>query len=131
MIVMKRVLLIVGPIIAVPAAFAQAPKSSTPDLTGVYELVPHNVTLPAGLKNAGSPEEISLLPAAAAKAKATDLSLDTAKDCQILEVKVTAEDPKVLTKPSTYTRYYRKVDTEISQYVCTDDLVKPEIPAIQ
>ena len=236
MIVTKRVLLIVGLIIAAPAAFAQAPKSSTPDLTGIYELVPNNVTLPGGLKNAGSPQEISLLPAAAAKAKATDLSLDTAKDCQIigpfrmmawegnkidllpspntgrifilfenyflglfreiildrqhdpkrpaswngdsigrwegdtlvvdttnfneftwlnsagaahsevlhlieryrpvsggqfLEVKVTAEDPKLLTKPYTYTRYYRKVDAEISQYVCTDDLVKPEIPAIQ
>ena len=221
---------------AAPSAFAQASKGSTPDLTGVYELVPNDVTLPGGLKKAGSPEEISLLPAAAAKAKATDLSLDTAKDCQIigpfrmmawegtkmdllpspntgrmfmlfenyylglfreiildrphdpkrpaawngdsvgrwegdtlvvdttnfneftwlnsagaphsealrlieryrpvnggqfLEVKVTAEDPKVLPKPYTYTRYYRKVDTEISQYVCTDDLVKPEIPAIQ
>ena len=62
MSVMKRVLLIVGLIIAAPAAFAQAPKSSTPDLTGIYELVPNNVTLPGGLKNAGSPEEISLLP---------------------------------------------------------------------
>jgi len=236
MIVMRTVLLIIGLMIAAAAAFAQASKSSTPDLTGVYELVPNNVTLPGGLKNAGSPEEISLLPAASAKAKATDLRLDTAKDCQIigpfrmmawegnkidllpspntgrifilfenyflglfreiildrqhdpkrpaawngdsigrwegdtlvvdttnfneftwlnsagaphsetlhlieryrsvngghfLELKVTAEDPKVLPKPYTYTRYYRKVDTEISQYVCTDDLVKPEIPAIQ
>ena len=69
---------------AAPSAFAQASKGSTPDLTGVYELVPNDVTLPGGLKNAGSPEEISLLPAAAAKAKATDLSLDTAKDCQII-----------------------------------------------
>jgi hypothetical protein len=225
-----------GLMISTPAALAQAAKTPTPDLTGVYELVPNDVTLPGGLKNAGGPEEISLLPAAAAKAKAMDLNLDTAKDCQIigpfrmmawegnkidllpsantgrifmlfenyflglfreilvdrqhdskrpaawngdsigrwegdtlvvdttnfneftwlnsagaphsealrlieryrlvgggrfLEVKVTAEDPKVLTKPYTYTRYYRKVDTEISQYLCTDDLVKPEIPAIQ
>lgn len=236
MIIIRTALFTVGLMMTVPAGFAQASKSSTPDLTGVYELVPNNETLPGGLKNAGSPEEISLLPAAAAKAKATDLSLDTAKDCQIigpfrmmawdgnkidllpspntgrvfmlfenyflglfreiildrqhdpkrpaawngdsigrwegdtlvvdttnfneftwlnsagaphsealhlieryrpvsrgqfLEVQVTAEDPKVLTKPYTYTRYYRKVDTEISQYVCTDDLVKPEIPAIQ
>ena len=236
MIIIRTVIFIVALMMIVPAGFAQASKSSTPDLTGVYELVPNNVTLPGGLKNAGSPQEISLLPAAAAKAKATDLSLDTAKDCQIigpfrmmawegnkidllpspntgrifilfenyflglfreiildrqhdpkrpaawngdsigrwegdtlvvdttnfneftwlnragaphsealhlieryrpvnggqfLEVKVTAEDPKVLTKPYTYTRYYRRVDTEISQYVCTDDLVKPEIPAIQ
>ncbi|HYR44678.1 MAG TPA: hypothetical protein VER98_16725 [Terriglobia bacterium] len=227
---------IAGLLMATPAAFGQASKGSTPDLTGVYELVSNNVTLPGGLKNAGSPEAVSLLPAAAAKAKATDLSLDTARDCQIigpfrmmawegnkidllpspntgrifmlfenyflglfretfldrqhdakrpatwngdsighwegdtlvvdtvnfneytwlnsagaphsealrlieryrpvsggqfLEVKVTAEDAKVLTRPYTYTRYYRKVETEIPQYVCTDDLVKPEIPAIQ
>src|SRR2546422_8815449 len=73
-----------GFILFAQPALAQTPKSSPPDLTGVYEIVPNTVTLPGGLKNAGSPEEISLLPAAAAKAKATDLSLDTAKDCQII-----------------------------------------------
>ena len=217
-------------------AFAQSTKSTVPDLTGVFEIVPNGVTLPGGLKNEGSPEEISLQPAAAAKAKATDLSLDTARDCQMigpfrmmaregnvidllpspvtarifmlfqnfylglfreifvgaehdpkrepawngdsigrwegdtlvvdttnfneytwlnaagaphsdalhlieryrlvegghyLEAKVTAEDPKVLTKPYTYTRYYQKVNREIPQYVCTDDLVTPDVPRIE
>jgi len=226
-----------GFLIFTPTAVAQSSKTATPDLTGVYQLIPNNVTLRGGLKNAGSPEEVSLQPAATAKAKATDLSLDTAKDCQIIgpfrmmalegntidvlpspvtgrifmlfenfylglfreifldrphdpkreptwngdsigrwegdtlvvdttnfneytwlnsagaphsdalrlteryrliggeggpymEAKVTAEDSKVLTKPYTYARYYRKVDTEIPQYVCTDDLVKPGIPAV-
>jgi len=39
-----------------------------------------------------------------------------------LEVKVTAEDPEVLSKPYTYTRYYEKVNTEIQELVCWDDL---------
>lgn len=225
--------LVAGSIIFTRAAVAQSTKTTVPDLTGVYELLPNSVTLPGGLKNAGSPEEISLQPAAAAVAKSRDLSLDTAKDCQIigpfrmmaregnkidllpslltgrifmlfqdyhlghwreifldrphdpkreptwmgdsigrweadtlvvdtanfneytwlngagaphsdalrlieryrlvrggeyLEAKVTAEDPKVLTKPYTYTRYYQKVNTEIPQDVCTDDLVTPGIP---
>lgn len=228
--------LVAGLIFFTPAAFAQSTKAAVPDLTGVYEVVPNAVTLPGGLKNEGSPEEISLQPAAAAKAKATDRNLDTARDCQIvgpfrmmaregtkldllpspntgrifmlfedfylglfreifldrqhdskrepswngdsvarwegdtlvvdttkfneyiwlnaagaphsdalrlieryrlvgggqyLEAKVTAEDPKILTKPYTYTRYYQKVNTEIPQYVCTDDLVSPDVPTIE
>ena len=39
-----------------------------------------------------------------------------------LEVKMTAEDPNVLTKPYGYTRYYEKVNTEIQEYVCWDDV---------
>ena len=39
-----------------------------------------------------------------------------------LEVKMTAEDPKVLTKPYTYTRYYEKVTAEIQENVCWDDI---------
>jgi hypothetical protein len=218
------------------AALAQSARVAAPvDLTGVYELVPNQVTLPGGLRNVGSPEDISLQPAAAATAKSRDPSLDNAKDCQpigpfrmmalegnridilpsqrtgrifmlfenyflglfreiflerphdpkrpptyngdsvgrwegdtlvvdtrnfneyvwlnsagaphsdalrlieryrpvqggeYLEVRVTAEDPKTLTAPYTYTRYYRRVNTEIEQYVCTDDLVTPEIPRI-
>ena len=50
---------------------------------------------------------------------------------QYLEVKVTAEDPNVLTKPYTYTRYFQKVNTELPQYLCTDDLVKPAIPNLE
>jgi hypothetical protein len=52
-------------------------------------------------------------------------------DGQYLEVKMTAEDPNVLTKPYTYTRYFQKVNTEIPQYLCTDDLVKPAIPNLK
>ena len=215
---------------------------SAPDLTGVYQSVPNNVTLPGGLKNGGSPEEISLVPAAEAKAKAdaAKFSPDPATTCQVigpfrmmardgnmidivasprtnrtlilfqdvflgymrqiffdrrpaaktkfaaedpgqgdsfghwegdtlvvdtinfnpyiwlnskwaphsdalhlteryrlvdnsqyLELKVTAEDPNVLTKPYTYTRYFQKVNTEVPQYFCTDDLVKHAIPDVK
>jgi hypothetical protein len=233
--VLVRVSLLTGLILYTEGAFAQSTRSAVPDLTGVYEIIPNGVTLPGGFKNEGSPEEISLQPAAAAKAKATDLRLDTAKDCQIigpfrmmaregntidllpspntgrifmlfedfylglfreifldrqhdpkrgptwngdsigrwdadtlvvdstnfneytwlnangvphsdslhlieryrlvgggqyLEAKVTAEDPKVLTKPYTYTRYYQKTNKEVPQYVCTDDLITPEVPVI-
>ena len=39
-----------------------------------------------------------------------------------LEVKMTAEDPKVLTGPYTYTRYYERTDSEIVEDICNDDL---------
>lgn len=39
-----------------------------------------------------------------------------------LELKMTAEDPKVLTGPYTYTRYYERVSTEIQEDICNDDL---------
>jgi hypothetical protein len=38
-----------------------------------------------------------------------------------LEYKVTAEDPKVLAKPYTYTRYFEKVTTEIADNACQDE----------
>ena len=38
-----------------------------------------------------------------------------------LEYKMTAEDPKALAKPYTYTRYYEKVKTEIREDVCEDE----------
>ena len=38
-----------------------------------------------------------------------------------LEYKVTAEDPKVLTKPYTYVRYYEKLDSEIGEDICDED----------
>jgi hypothetical protein len=232
-------ILIAGFTLFTQVAAAQSTKSATPDLTGVYEVISNRTILPGGLKNSGSPEEISLQPAAAAKAKAEDLNLDPAKTCQTigpfrmmaregnmidilpspltsrifmlfedyfagffreifldrppqprtefadrdggqgdsygrwdgdalvvdtinfnnhiwlnangaphsdafhlneryrlvsggpyLEVKVTAEDPKVLAKPYAYTRYYQKVDKEVPQYVCTDDLVKHTIPSV-
>lgn len=36
----------------------------------------------------------------------------------VLEVKMTAEDPKTLTKPYTYTRYYERSKTELRDYWC-------------
>ncbi len=38
-----------------------------------------------------------------------------------LEYKVTAEDPKALVKPYTYTRYYERSKTEIGQDNCVED----------
>ena len=37
-----------------------------------------------------------------------------------LEYKVTAEDPKTLAKPFTYTRYYEKVKAEIKEDICEE-----------
>ena len=238
---MKRevaiIALVAGLMMFAQPTAAQSAKTAVPDLTGVYRSIPNSVTLPGGLKNEGSPEEISLLPAAAAKARAADFGPDPAKTCQVigpfrmmardenmidivpsprtnrtliffedfflgyvrqmffdrrpapkqkfapedpgqgdsfghwegdtlvvdtinfnqyiwlnskwaphsdalhlieryrlagdgqyLEVKMTAEDSNVLTKPYTYTRYFQKVNTEMPQYLCTDDLVKPTIP---
>lgn len=39
---------------------------------------------------------------------------------QYLEYKMTAEDPKTLAKPYTYTRYYKKLDTEVVDDPCQD-----------
>ena len=38
-----------------------------------------------------------------------------------LEYKVMAEDPKTLTKPYSYTRYYKKLDTEVMDDPCQDE----------
>jgi hypothetical protein len=38
-----------------------------------------------------------------------------------LEYKVTADDPKALAKPYTYTRYYEKVKSEIKEDICEDE----------
>jgi hypothetical protein len=40
---------------------------------------------------------------------------------QYLEYKMTAEDPKALAKPYSYTRYYKKLDTEVMDDVCRDE----------
>lgn len=40
---------------------------------------------------------------------------------EYLEYKVTAEDPKTLAEPYTYTRYYKKLDSEIMDDVCQDE----------
>lgn len=231
---MKRVILIVTLSMLSPMA-AAGQSTNWPNLTGIYVIVPDSETIPGGLRNQGSPEEISLLPAAAEIARKADLSLDTAKDCQgigpfrmmarggnmieimpsprtgrifimfedtflglfrqiimdrdhdpkrppafngdsigrwdkdtlavdtrnfndyiwlnskgapksnelhlnerirlvagenYLEVRMTANDPKVLSKPYTYARYYKRVNAEIPQYVCTDDLLDHQIPEV-
>jgi hypothetical protein len=41
---------------------------------------------------------------------------------QYLEYRMTAEDPKTLAKPYGYTRYYKKLDTEIMDDPCQEDL---------
>ena len=40
---------------------------------------------------------------------------------QYLEEKMTAEDPKTLAKPYTYTRYFKKLDSEVTDDVCQDE----------
>ena len=40
---------------------------------------------------------------------------------QYLEVKMTAEDLKALAKPYTYTRYFKKLDSEVMDDVCQDE----------
>ncbi len=209
--------------VALAASFATA-QTTPPDLAGVYQVIERSVTLPGGLKNAGSPAELPLLPAAAAQMKSVDLKQDPSKMCvpvgpfrmmareenkielvqvkgkivmlfedlsrgvmrtiylnrghpekrdltwmgdsvgrwdgatlvvdtvgfndrtwlndagaqhsdvlhllerirpvldgKYLEYKVTAEDPKTLAKPYTYTRYYEKLKTEIQDDVCEDE----------
>jgi len=194
------------------------------DLAGVYQPVSERTTFPGGLKNAGSPSAVPLLPAAAQQAKSVDLKQDPWKICQpvgpfrmmakpqtrlelvqvagmivmlfedlshglmrtiylsrphpakleltwqgdsvgrweadtlvvdtvgfndktwlneegaqhsdalhlverirpilggkYIEYKMTAEDPKTLAKPYTYTRYYEKAGTEIGDDVCEDE----------
>jgi hypothetical protein len=39
----------------------------------------------------------------------------------VIELQVTAEDPKVLTKPYTYTRYYQKRTTELAEDFCQEE----------
>jgi hypothetical protein len=202
----------------------RATASATPDLSGVYQPIPDGMTLTGGLKNSGSPADVSLQPAALAKMKETDLKLDPWKLCKpigpfrmmarpdtkielvsqpgmlyilfedlshgvmrqvymsrghkqlesplwfgnsvgswqadtlvidtvgfngrswfndagapqsdalhlverikpvlrgkYLEYKMTAEDPKNLTKPYTYTRYYEKLKTEIAEFACMEE----------
>ena len=62
------------------AARAPAP----PDLAGVYRPIPDSMTLTGGLKNSGSPADVSLQPAAIAQMKETDLKTDPWKVCKPL-----------------------------------------------
>jgi hypothetical protein len=73
---------------------AQATRSSDlPDLAGVYQSIPNGTILPGGLKNSGSPAEISLLPKAAAQAKTINPKDDPARTCQpVGPFRMTARD---------------------------------------
>ena len=213
-------------ILSAPLLMAQSGRvaAAPPDLQGVYQSIPDGVTLPGGLKNAGSPAAIELLPQAMQQAKSADLKKDPWKMCQpvgpfrmmakeqakfevvhtsamivmlfedlshglsrtiymkrghpaklqptwlgdavgrwegstlvvdttgfndstwlndkgaphsdalhlverirpllggrYLEVKMTAEDSKTLAKPYTYTRYFKKLDSEVMDDVCQDE----------
>jgi hypothetical protein len=57
-------------------------QAAPPDLSGVYRAIASDATLEGGLRNAGAPEEIALLPAAAEQAKSVDLTQDPEKLCQ-------------------------------------------------
>jgi len=208
------------------AAQGQAVRApaSPPELSGVYQVIENAARLPGGRKNEGGPTGISLVPAAANRAKSVNLKDDPAKMCQpigpfrmmareqnkieivpaigmivilfedishglaravytnrvhpkdveltwmgdsvgrwegdtlivdtvgfndstwlndngaphsdalhlverirpilkgqYLEYVVTADDPKVLAKPYSYTRYYEKLKTEIMEDVCEDE----------
>jgi len=225
---LAQILAIVIPLAFAPRIMAQQARqtlsSAVPDLQGVYQSIPDSTTLPGGLKNAGSPAAIELLPEAARQAKSIDLREDPSKMCQpvgpfrmmaakqtkielvpvssmivmlfedlshgmmrtiylkrghkpkteptwlgdsvgrwegntlivdtigfndqtwlndggaphsealhlverirpvlagqYLEYKVTAEDPKTLAKPYSYTRYYKKLDSEIMDAPCEDE----------
>ena len=65
---------------ALAALFASG-QTAPPDLAGVYQVIERTVTLPGGLKNAGSPAELPLLAEAAAQMKSVDLKQDPAKMC--------------------------------------------------
>src|ERR1700678_227337 len=58
--------------------------ATTPDLSGTFQLVSLGTKLPGGLKGTGSPDTISLLPDAAAKAKSRNLKEDPANMCQAI-----------------------------------------------
>jgi hypothetical protein len=65
---------------ALPAA--QSGRAAPPDVAGVYQAIASGTTIPGGLRNMGSPEEIVLVPAAAEQVKSTDLTQDPEKSCQ-------------------------------------------------
>ena len=106
---LAQILAILIPLAFAPRIMAQQARqtqpSAVPDLQGVYQSIPDSMTLPGGLKNAGSPAAIELLPEAARQAKSIDLR----------------QDPKTLAKPYSYTRYYKKLDSEIMDAPCEDE----------
>ena len=69
--------------------------SGPPSLQGVYQAVPAQTMLPGGLKNAGSPAAVELLPAAARQAQSIDPKSDPWKMCQLVgPFRMMAVDPR-------------------------------------
>jgi hypothetical protein len=58
------------------------PGGPAPDLRGVYQSIPDRMTLLGGLKNAGAPAGIELLPETARQTRNVDLKRDPWKMCQ-------------------------------------------------
>lgn len=70
--------------LSAPLVLTQAQRVGTAplDLAGVYQAIPQGTTLPGGLRNAGSPADIALQPAAVQRLKTLDLAEDPEKMCQ-------------------------------------------------
>lgn len=62
------------------SAFAQV------DLSGVFQSIPAGTVLTGGLRNMGTPADISLVPAAVQQMKTVDLAQDPEKMCQPIGV---------------------------------------------
>jgi hypothetical protein len=67
-----------------PAAPNAANAAKLRSLAGVYEAVPAGGALPGGLKAAGTPADIALLPEAQQTAKSRNLAFDPAKHCVVV-----------------------------------------------
>lgn len=78
------VLAILVAMVATVLSAAQKDRAATapPNLAGVYKSISGGVTLPGGLRNTGSPEEVALAPAAIEQIKSVDLTQDPDKLCQ-------------------------------------------------
>lgn len=88
---MKRVPFLPSPAVLVPILIATpglthaqgvGSKGAAQDLAGVYQSIPDGTALPGGLRNSGSPSEISLTPSARDQMKAVNPKDDPWKKCQ-------------------------------------------------
>jgi hypothetical protein len=81
--VIRLLPVVVAMLLATMPARTQSREDAS-DLTGTYQALSKGETIPGGLKNAGSPEEVPLRASAAAEAKKRDLRMDPAKLCQTI-----------------------------------------------
>lgn len=85
---MKTIPIILGAVLLVSVSHVEGrgsrPQAVAQDLSGVYRTISPGTTLPGGLKNTGSPEDIALRPEAAEALKSMDLTQDPEKLCQPL-----------------------------------------------